>query len=245
MPHALEENQADSETTFNQVASKSWYQDNKKTSALSLTELLTGLDLLPYRQIIFSGDILQVQQAIKALLQQLDLDRPFVTHNARIQMLLAMAYYVLGQHLAAYNCLMYALEQIRSTGSHRLILDEHPLLFKILEEVHNACGNKVALSSEMQDYINNLLKIIKNDHGNEAYVVDDQITDRNKDTVLSQRETEILLLVEQGSSDGQIADSVFLSIHTVKWHLRNIYNKLQVRSRTQAVAEARQQQILD
>ena len=68
---------------------------------------------------------------------------------------------------------------------------------------------------------------------------------KNNKLILSEREVEILLLVEQGLSDGQIADKVFLSIHTVKWHLRNIYHKLQVRSRTQAVAEARQQQLLD
>lgn len=60
----------------------------------------------------------------------------------------------------------------------------------------------------------------------------DNQSDPNSRIVLSEREIEILLLVERGLSDGQIADKIFLSIHTVKWHLRNIYHKLQVRSRT-------------
>ncbi len=243
-----------------------------RADALSLTNLLTGLDLLPYRQAIFFGDSKKIQQSIDILSQQLKLNRPFVTHNARIQMLLAMAYYVLGQLAPAYNSLVHALEQIRSTGSHRFVLDEHPLLFAILKELNSASKIEVVLSTDMQDYIRNLLKVIESSNFNEAYAVNDQKTDKglllteasqvnenkenqsndqradnniDKEIVLSPREIEILLLVEQGSSDGQIADSIFLSIHTVKWHLRNIYHKLQVRSRTQAVAEARQQHILD
>ncbi len=56
---------------------------------------------------------------------------------------------------------------------------------------------------------------------------------------LSQREREILTRLSNGLSDQQIADELFLSLHTVKWYNRQIYNKLGVNSRTQAITKAR------
>ncbi|MGH2536344.1 MAG: LuxR C-terminal-related transcriptional regulator, partial [Candidatus Promineifilaceae bacterium] len=56
---------------------------------------------------------------------------------------------------------------------------------------------------------------------------------------LTQREREILQQLSAGSSDQQIADALFLSLNTVKWHNRQIYSKLGVGSRTQAIMHAR------
>jgi DNA-binding NarL/FixJ family response regulator len=52
---------------------------------------------------------------------------------------------------------------------------------------------------------------------------------------LSDREMEILSHLARGYNDKEIADGLFLSINTVRTHLRNIYQKLHVRSRTEAV----------
>ena len=52
---------------------------------------------------------------------------------------------------------------------------------------------------------------------------------------LSDREMEILSYLAKGYQDKEIADQLFLSIKTVRTHLRNIYQKLHVRSRTEAV----------
>ena len=46
---------------------------------------------------------------------------------------------------------------------------------------------------------------------------------------------EILSYLAKGYHDKEIADQLFLSIKTVRTHLRNIYQKLHVRSRTEAV----------
>ena len=61
---------------------------------------------------------------------------------------------------------------------------------------------------------------------------------------LSLREIEILDLISQGFSNQDISEKLFLSLGTVKWHTSNIYGKLGVRGRTQAVARARQMNIL-
>jgi LuxR family maltose regulon positive regulatory protein len=56
---------------------------------------------------------------------------------------------------------------------------------------------------------------------------------------LSERELEVLALVASGKSNGEIASSLFVSLSTVKTHINNLYRKLGARSRTQAIARAR------
>jgi len=55
---------------------------------------------------------------------------------------------------------------------------------------------------------------------------------------LSIRELEVLQLVAGGASNGEIAGQLYISEATVKTHLRNIMDKMQVKNRAQAVAKA-------
>lgn len=58
--------------------------------------------------------------------------------------------------------------------------------------------------------------------------------------MLNERELEIMRLVAAGMSNRQIAGALYLAPGTVKWYLNQVYSKLGVRSRTQAVARARE-----
>jgi LuxR family maltose regulon positive regulatory protein len=58
--------------------------------------------------------------------------------------------------------------------------------------------------------------------------------------ILTDRELEIVRLIEQGYSNPEIADALVVSLNTVKKHTSNIYSKLGVASRTQAIAKARE-----
>jgi LuxR family maltose regulon positive regulatory protein len=57
---------------------------------------------------------------------------------------------------------------------------------------------------------------------------------------LTEREREMLLLLANGTSNKDMANRLFVSENTVKYHLKNIYAKLSVASRVQAITAARQ-----
>ena len=67
----------------------------------------------------------------------------------------------------------------------------------------------------------------------------------NENSILSKREYEILVLVAQGLSNKEIANQLNLSRYTVESHIKHIYRKLEVCTRTKAVGAARSLGILD
>lgn len=65
-----------------------------------------------------------------------------------------------------------------------------------------------------------------------------QISPLKQQNILTAREKEILTGLVEGNSFKAIADSLFISIETVRFHFRNIYRKLHVHSQSEAVAKA-------
>ena len=63
--------------------------------------------------------------------------------------------------------------------------------------------------------------------------------------LLSERELELLGLIAAGLANDELAARLYISLNTVKWHLQNLYGKLGVTSRTQAVAKARELGLLE
>lgn len=62
---------------------------------------------------------------------------------------------------------------------------------------------------------------------------------------ISSREMEVLQLMAQGLSNQEIADRIFLSLATVKTHSSKLFEKLDVKRRTQAIEKARQLYIIE
>lgn len=66
----------------------------------------------------------------------------------------------------------------------------------------------------------------------------------NKPNELTNREADVLEMLVKGTSYSAIAENLFLSINTVKYHIRNIYEKLHVSNRYEAVEEAKSRKII-
>ncbi len=64
------------------------------------------------------------------------------------------------------------------------------------------------------------------------------------DNPLSERETEILKMLGKGLNYKEIANAIFLSPHTIKTHIKNIYSKLHVNNRAEAIYKAIRQKLI-
>jgi len=71
---------------------------------------------------------------------------------------------------------------------------------------------------------------------NENFVLDTSLVAQLE---LSKREVEILNLLAQGHSNQEIASKLFVSVSTVKTHIQNLFEKLDVKRRIQAIEKAR------
>jgi len=63
-------------------------------------------------------------------------------------------------------------------------------------------------------------------------------------SILSERETEVLTLLASGKSYKSVANTMFISINTIRFHVKNIYDKLQVCTREDAIRKANDQRLI-
>ena len=71
-----------------------------------------------------------------------------------------------------------------------------------------------------------------------------ETTDQTPDDLLTQREIEIIQFIADGFNSREVAEQIHLSVSTVRWYLRQIYSKLDVHSRAELIAHARELKIL-
>lgn len=94
------------------------------------------------------------------------------------------------------------------------------------------------LKSKEQEFTEKLEEYRKNRQKNENSEQNEPKELPKHMAALSKRETEVLSLIAIGLTDKEIAERLFISLTTVKAHARNIYSKLDVKNRTEAVAIA-------
>jgi len=76
---------------------------------------------------------------------------------------------------------------------------------------------------------------------NDTFVLNEAALD---ETGISKRELDVLLLMAQGLSNQEIAERLFVSLNTIKTHSSNVFAKLDVERRTQAVEKAKRLSII-
>ena len=77
-----------------------------------------------------------------------------------------------------------------------------------------------------------------------AFKESKDVKDDNKELELSSREKEVINLLAGGNNYQQIADQLFISVDTVRHHIKNIYKKLHVHTQSEAVAKAIRKKII-
>jgi LuxR family maltose regulon positive regulatory protein len=143
-----------------------------------------------------------------------------------ILVLQALAEQENGDMLRALESLLRAVSQAEPEGYVRLFIDEGPPMAQLLTEA--------SVRGIAPDYTSRLLAA-----GRSGARQQQDRTDALAD-VLSPRELDVLHLIIQGCSNREISDRLFLALDTVKGHNRRIFSKLQVESRTGAIARARE-----
>jgi LuxR family maltose regulon positive regulatory protein len=147
-----------------------------------------------------------------------------------VLLLQALAFQAKGDTDQVITALGQALTLAEPGGFVRIFVDEGPPMAHLLYE---ALARGIA-----PDYVHRLLAAFPSIEPEKAAPSTKNL---QSDLIepLSEREIQVLELIAEGLTNQEIASRLFLSQHTIKAHTRNIYGKLDVHSRTEAVARCR------
>jgi LuxR family maltose regulon positive regulatory protein len=154
-----------------------------------------------------------------------------VSRAIEILNLQALACHARGDTTRAMSLLERALALAEPGGFIRAFADEGPPMAQLL---HKAARTGIA-----PEYTRRLLAAFPAAEPEQAESPETRAPATRLVERLSERELEVLGLIADGLTNQEIASRLFLSLNTVKAHTRNIYGKLGVHSRTQAVARSR------
>ena len=131
--------------------------------------------------------------------------------------------------LKAVDMLKQAILLAEPENYVKVFTDEGPEMSKLLDSL------KGSGESASERFIERLILLLGKGKSESEKIFDGD---------LSEREGEVLRLIALGYSNKKIMEQLYLSMSTVKTHTRNIYSKLNVHSRTEAVAKARELNLL-
>jgi LuxR family transcriptional regulator, maltose regulon positive regulatory protein len=196
-----------------------------------------------------TGEARDLKQALEWLETLLSEAERLQRVHSQIQILIlqAMAQSALGNDQAT-KTLLRALALGEPEGYRQFYLDEGWRLSDLLRKCRSAqaeAGNHLPSLA----FIDNLLEVIHG-AGMKQQADQESMEGRTAPTTthledglpvsLSAREMEVLALIAEGKSNQEISAELYLALNMVKRHAYNIYTKLEVKKRTQAVSRARQ-----
>ena len=158
-------------------------------------------------------------------------DEGWGEERLKTAILQSLAHDALGEDAAALLALSDALALAEPGGLVRTFVDEGPPMAALLAAA-SARGIRV-------EYTRKLLAAFEAEEQPAEFRPIQPASDPLAEP-LTERELQILQLIAQGLSNHQIAERLFLALNTVKGHNRNLFGKLNVRRRTEAVARARE-----
>ncbi len=160
-----------------------------------------------------------------------------------IQLLRALALQSQGDEAAARTALERALTLAEPEGYIRTFVDEGEPLRLLMADCRVQIEKR---NDRLRPYVETLLAAFPAAPltSREPAISNQQSTILNLIEPLSERELEVLRLISDGLSNREIADRLIVGTGTVKTHINNLYRKLDVNSRTQALARAREWNLL-
>jgi LuxR family maltose regulon positive regulatory protein len=162
--------------------------------------------------------------------------RHWADEQLKVKILQAMALQAEGKKDEAVRLSGKALELAAPGGFIRTFVDEGLPMAHLLFEAKNR--------GIAPDYLNNLLSAFPTSSNPSAAPSTIESSKAEMVEPLTSRELEVLRLIAQGLSNREIGERLFIAVSTVKGHNQNIYSKLQVHRRTEAVARARELELL-
>ena len=193
----------------------------------------------------------KAKQALPLLGRLLVAAQIAIRQRVAIEVLLlqAMAHQSVSNEAEAIKALEKALVLAQPESFVRTFVDEGEPVSKLLLELLKQKGKR--WESEKPELLRYVVKL-KDAFGPAAPVPVARVAATEGEALpwwyaedpLSERELEVLQHVARGLSNQEIADKLFLSAGTVKRHMSNIYQKLDVHSRTQALERARSLKVL-
>lgn len=158
-----------------------------------------------------------------------------VRRQIKLHVLEVIAYAKKGMDVAARRCLRRALQLAQRGGMVRVFLDEGECVVRLLRQeydgAHTAAGVGDAVPPE---FLRKLLGVSGADLQQAGSAGRFEPLEP-----LTRREIDILVFLASGVSNKEMARRIYVSENTVKFHLKNIYFKLAVGSRLQAINAAR------
>jgi ATP/maltotriose-dependent transcriptional regulator MalT/DNA-binding response OmpR family regulator len=151
-----------------------------------------------------------------------------------------------GNRDEALRMLCEALTLGASRGACRVFADGDRTVVELLREIaqRGISFDGIPIGNEPSNYMQQVIDALHSkshkDHRNTTATASPHLEIGE----LSERELQILRLVAKGLGNRDLAAQLFLSEATVKWHLRNIYAKLDVSNRSSAIARAREWSIV-
>jgi LuxR family maltose regulon positive regulatory protein len=181
----------------------------------------------------------RVDEALELLQRQAGAAEAGGRSGRLIEMLVLQALSLagLGRHDQALAALDQALTLGRPEGYARVFLDEGAPIGNLLRQ--SMARGIAATQGVVGDYVRGLLEAQEP----ESLPLPSPGAGPAAD-LLTERELEVLRLLAAGLSNREIAQTLIIALSTVKQHLKNLYGKLDVHSRTQAVARGRELDIL-
>jgi len=189
-----------------------------------------------YARLLLAQKLYPDVQVLLANLEAFDRSGGCYGRLVNVKILQAITYHAQDQKEEAAQCMEQALQLAAPENWYRAFLDEGPVVVEVLAGLRHLAPV----------FIDRLLDEFRQSLPFSPQSLDHQgLSAKNKMVEpLSERELEIVALLAAGLSNAKIAEKLFITLGTAKWHINNIYSKLGVNSRTQAVARAQELKLI-